>query len=106
MRLLAHLQAYSMMGEVHLVATVLEDTLGGTTEPMLHFSTAVPDDGECDPHEWLRGALSAALEYLYDAERAALPCDGWDSCPTPGHNHANSPERPTDRVSTWGAPRG
>ena len=86
MRLLAHLQAYSMMGEVHLVATVLEDTLGGTTEPMLHFSTAVPDDGECDPHEWLRGALSAALEYLYD--------------------DVHSPERPTDRVSTWGAPRG
>lgn len=74
------------MGEVRLAATVREDTQGGTTAPLLAIATTVPDDGETDPHEFLRGVLSGMLEYVYD--------------------DLHSPERPTDRVSTWGAPRG
>lgn len=56
--------AFTMLGEVHLAATVRSEGLGAAIEPVLTLSTAYPDDGEPDPHAFLRDALVALLEVL------------------------------------------
>lgn len=54
------------MGQVVATLTVRESPLGTPTESLLAIATQFPDDGETDPHEFARGALSGLLEYLYD----------------------------------------
>ena len=64
MQYFATVSAFTMLGVVHLAATVRSDTPEGATEPVLALATVVPDDGETDPQLFLHDALVALLEYL------------------------------------------
>jgi hypothetical protein len=64
MQLYARVEAFTMLGVVHLATTVRSDSPGSATELVLALSTDVPDDGETDPRAWLRDALVALLEAL------------------------------------------
>jgi hypothetical protein len=63
-QLYARIEAFTMLGVVHLAATVRTDTPEAATERVLALSTDVLDDGETDPRLWLRDALVALLEVL------------------------------------------
>jgi hypothetical protein len=62
MQLYARIEAFTMLGVVHLAATVRTDIRTAATEPLLTLSTEFRDDGETDPRAWLRDALVALLE--------------------------------------------
>lgn len=57
-------RAFTMLGAVHLAATVRTDTLAGATERIRALSTDVPDAGVDDPDEFARDCLVALLELL------------------------------------------
>ena len=57
--------AFDMMGQTHVSLTVHEwEDQSQPSSLVLQHVTDVPDDGESDPREWLKGLLIAALESL------------------------------------------
>lgn len=64
MQVYLRVEAYSMMGQVAIAATVRTSTPEGSIEPVLALTTLVDDDGETEPVEFARGALVALLEVL------------------------------------------
>jgi hypothetical protein len=57
-------RAFTMLGAVHLAATVRSDTPTGAIERVRALSTDVPDCGTDDPDVFARDALVALLELL------------------------------------------
>jgi hypothetical protein len=66
------ISAFTMLGAVHLAATVRSDSPGEATERALTIATDVPDDGETDPHAFLASVCSWLLEDLSNDASHAL----------------------------------
>lgn len=66
------INAFTMLGGVHLAARVRTDNLEGAIVPVLDLAIDVPDDGEPDPHEFLANVCSWLLEDLSNRARHAL----------------------------------
>lgn len=64
MQFYLQVSAFTMMGGIHLAATVRQDTPEGAIAPVLMLSTDVLDAGDDDPVEFARDALIALLECL------------------------------------------
>lgn len=64
MQYYATISAFTMMGAVHLAATVRSDSPEGAIAPILSIAIDVPDEGTDAPDEFLASCLSWLLEDL------------------------------------------
>lgn len=66
------MRGFTMLGGVHLAATVRQDTPTGAIAPVLMLSIDVPDDGTDAPDEFLASCLTWLLEHLSNQARHSL----------------------------------